>query len=143
MPTLTERPGKPIGAADSYAAAEALVDAGIWPRREPGQGTRYESPEQRRFHAKNYARKRCRKEAGEAYLRQYQNSRRYLASLPAPARRKWEAWEIQFVADHPFHSCREIAAALGRSIKGVTERRMDPDNSKRLARCRKVRAEDK
>jgi hypothetical protein len=66
-------------------------------------------------------------------------TRRYLESLGRPKPRRWEDWEKKFVLDHPFHSCREIAFALGRSIRSVMERRTDPDNRKRVCRYRKTR----
>lgn len=123
----------------SVETAKRLVDAGIWPRRDPGLGTRYETPEQRRAYWTKYNAKRNRKHQGEAYRRRLQQNARYMDSLGKPPRRAWEEWERQFVAEHPFHSCREIAAALGRSVKSVIEMRLDPDGSKRRARYRRAR----
>lgn len=119
------------------------MDAGIWPRRDPGQGTRYESPEQRRAYWTKYNAKRNRRDQGEPYQRRLQQNTRYMASLGKPPKREWEPWEHDFVADHPFHSCREIAAALGRSVRSVIEKRMDPDGSKRRARYQRTRARKK
>lgn len=72
------------------------------------------------------------------YLHARKATIRYETSLPRPPKRAWEPWEKKFVTDYPFHGAREIAFALGRSIRGIIELRKDPTGQKRVARTRRA-----
>lgn len=129
VPSKLPKPTRPKTENIGWRNAERIVDACIWDRKERGKTTcRINNP----ISQKRYNDKRGKKDS-PGYKAHMEARWRYEHSLPVPPRRKWEPWELKFLAQHPFHSSREIADALGRSIKSILSKRMDFDGSKARA----------
>lgn len=107
-------------AAEAILGARVLVHLGEFGFKSMKDKLRSERrrPSQAAWDARSRARK-----GQPGYPARLASMRRWRARVGLPARRYWEAWEEQFLSDHPTTAVADLALALSRSISSVILKR--------------------
>lgn len=85
----------------------------------------WKNPQRKKEYAKckEYHSKNCDRKGGKLYQKRIEQNRKYESSAGIFPYRRWEEWEINFLRTNKHRGCRELALALGRSVKSILVRR--------------------